>query len=94
MNPARLMGVGVVIILVGFMVAAVGAFLGPGGSTSSGGFILVGPIPIVFGSGPNSGTLAPVAIAISAVIIVVYLVSFFVRGSGRRREVEAGTESE
>jgi uncharacterized membrane protein len=94
MNSARLVWVGVAIILVGFVVVVVGAFLGPGGSSSSGGFILIGPIPIVFGSGPNSGILASVAVAISAVMVVVYLVSFFVWGSGRRREAEAGTESE
>jgi uncharacterized membrane protein len=88
MNSARLLWLGVVIIFVGLLVATVGAFTEPGGSSSSGGFILIGPIPIVFGSGPNSGMLATVALVISVVMVVVYLASFFVWRSGRRREAE------
>jgi uncharacterized membrane protein len=80
------------IIFAGFLVVILGAFLGSGGSTSSGGFILIGPIPIVFGSGPNSSVLASVALAISAVMIVVYLVSFFFSGWGRRRDAEIETD--
>jgi len=90
MRPAKLVWVGFAIILVGFVVVALGAFLGPGGSgsTSSGGFILIGPFPIVFGSGQNSGMLATVAVAITLVTVTVYLVSFFLGGSARRREAE------
>lgn len=76
MNPARLMLLGVAIIFVGFLVVVLGAFLQSGGSASSGGFILIGPIPIVFGSGPNSGILATVALVITVVMVVVYVVSF------------------
>jgi uncharacterized membrane protein len=94
MNSTSLVWLGIVIILVGFAVVILGAFHGPGSSSSSGGFILLGPIPIVFGSGPNSGSLASVALVISAVMVVVYLVSFFVWGRGRRREPEVGTKSE
>jgi uncharacterized membrane protein len=94
MSPARLVWVGIAIIFVGFVVVATGAFLGAGGSSSTGGFILIGPIPIVFGNGPNSGMLASVGLAISLVMVVVYLVSFLVWGSGRRREAGAGTKSD
>jgi uncharacterized membrane protein len=94
MNSASLASLGMVIIFVGFIVVIAGAFLGAGGSSSSGGFILIGPIPIVFGSGPNLGMLASVALAISAVMIAVYLVSFFMWGWGRRRQAGGGTESE
>ena len=87
MNSTNLASLGVLIIFAGFLVVILGAFLGPGGSSSSGGFILIGPIPIVFGSGPNSGVLASVAVAISAAMVAVYLVSLFTRG-GRRREAE------
>lgn len=93
MNSANLASLGTLIIFVGFVTVIMGAFLGAGGSSSSGGFILIGPFPIVFGSGPNSGMLASVALAISAVMIVVYLVSFFIWGWGRRREAEVGTKS-
>ena len=92
MNPTRLTLVGLAIIFVGFLVVAVGALLETGVSGSSGGFILIGPIPIVFGNGPNSGTLASVALAISVLMVAVYLVSFLFWGLRRRRKVEARTE--
>jgi uncharacterized membrane protein len=88
MNSARLIWIGFAIIFVGFLVVALGTFIGSSGSSSVGGFILIGPIPIVFGGGPESGTLAMVAIAISAVMVVVYLASFFYWSAGRRRETD------
>ncbi len=94
MNPARLVWVGFAIIFVGFLVVAVGALLASGGSGSSGGFILIGPFPIVFGSGPNSGMLASVALAISVLVVVTYLVAFLFWGVRRRRTAGAETESE
>jgi uncharacterized membrane protein len=94
MNPARLTWVGVAIVFVGFLVVAVGSTVGSGGSSSSGGFILIGPIPIVFGNGPNSGMLAEIALVITVAMVAVYLVSFVLYRSGWRREAEVGTESE
>jgi uncharacterized membrane protein len=94
LNPARLTWVGVAIVFVGFLVVALGASVGSGGSSSSGGFILIGPIPIVFGSGPGSGMLAAVALVITVAMVAVYLLSFFLSRSGRRREAGPGTESE
>jgi uncharacterized membrane protein len=94
MNQARLTLVGVAIIFVGFLVVALGASLGSGGSSSSGGFILIGPIPIVFGSGPGSGVLAAVAVVITVAMVAVYLLSFLFWRSGRRREAELGTKSD
>jgi len=88
MNSTNLASLGVLVIFAGFLVVIVGVFLGAGGSTSAGGFILVGPIPIVFGGGPNSGMLASVALAISAVMVALYLVSFLIWGWNRRREAE------
>jgi uncharacterized membrane protein len=93
MNP-RLASVGVAIIFAGFLVVALGTFTGPGGSSSSGGFILIGPIPIVFGSGPDSGILAAVALVVTAAMVALYLLSFLFWRSGRRREAEVGRESE
>jgi len=79
---------------VGFLVVALGTFTGPSGSGSGGGFILIGPIPIVFGSGPDSGILATVALVITAAMVALYLLSFLFWRSGRRREAEVGKESE
>ncbi|HYR03829.1 MAG TPA: DUF131 domain-containing protein [Nitrososphaerales archaeon] len=88
MNSTNLASLGMLIIFAGFLVVIVGAVLGAGGSTSSGGLILIGPIPIVFGSGPNSSMLASVGLAISAAMIAVYLVSFLTWRWKRRREAE------
>ena len=93
MNSARLAFLGVAIIFVGFVVVALGTFTGPSGSGSSGGFILIGPIPIVFGSGPNSGMLVAVALVITVAMVALYLLSFLFWRSGERREAEAETKS-
>jgi uncharacterized membrane protein len=82
MNPVRLVWLGVAIIVVGFLVVALGA-VGSGGSVSSGGFILIGPIPIVFGSGPHSGMLAVIGLVATVAMVGVYLLSFFVWRSRR-----------
>jgi uncharacterized membrane protein len=94
MNSASLAALGMLIIFAGFLAVIIGVILGAGGPSSIGGFILIGPIPIVFGSGPNSSMLASVALAISAVVVASYLVSFFMRGLGRRSEAEVGPEAE
>ncbi len=88
MNSTSLASLGVLIIFAGFLVVIIGVVLGAGGSSSIGGFILIGPIPIVFGSGPNSSALASVALAISAVMVAVYLVSFLILARNRRLEAE------
>jgi uncharacterized membrane protein len=90
MNPAKLVWLGIVIIFVGFLVVALGASQGSGGSSSSGGFILIGPIPIVFGSSPGSGMLATVGLVITLVVVVFYVVSFLFWRSGGRQESTEG----
>ena len=72
-------------MFVGFLVVALGSLVGNGGAVSSGGFILIGPIPVVFGNGPDSGMLAKVGLAITLAMVVIYLVSFFVWRSGHSR---------
>lgn len=94
MNQARLALLGIAIIFVGFVVVALGASVGTGKATSTGGFILIGPVPIVFGTGPNSGMLAAVGVVITVAVVAVYLLSFFLWRSRRRREAEIGTKSE
>jgi uncharacterized protein (TIGR00304 family) len=43
------------------------------GSVSGGGIILIGPIPIVFGAGPDFLTLLPIAVAITIMAVVLFL---------------------
>ncbi len=68
--------VGLAMLFIGFLVVVAGMITASGSYASSGGFILIGPIPIVFGNGPNSGTLAIVGAALTAVMVAVYLLSF------------------
>jgi uncharacterized membrane protein len=90
MDPSKMLSLGIVIVFVGFLVVVMGSLIGSGtgGSTSAGGFILIGPIPIVFGNGPNSGMLAEIGLAITLVMVVMYLVSFFVWRSARHEDAE------
>ena len=93
MNQARLALLGMGMIFLGFVVVVLGASLG-GGSSSTGGFILIGPFPIVFGSGPNSGMLATVGLVITVAVVAFYLITLLLWRSGRRREYEDGAKSE
>ena len=51
-----------------------------GGSGSVGGVIFIGPIPIVFGGGPNSAWLILVSLIVATLSIVLFVLS-----SGRRK---------
>jgi uncharacterized membrane protein len=66
-----LFGITLVFVGIAFLVVTSLIF---GGSGSVGGVILIGPIPIVFGSGPSAGWL----IAISAILTVVSIILFLV----------------
>lgn len=66
---------------VGFVLVAVGLFIVLAGSASSssasfGGVVFVGPFPIVFGSGPDSGTLVIASLIIVALMVAVFYASF------------------
>jgi len=61
------------LVFVGIFVMFV-ALLAFGGSGSVGGVILIGPIPIVFGAGPESGLLVAVGIVITIVSVVLFWV--------------------
>ena len=42
-------------------------------SASTGGFILIGPVPIVFGTGGNGSELALLSVFLGAVMVVLVL---------------------
>jgi uncharacterized membrane protein len=70
---------GVALIFIGIVVLlAVSLLLG--GSASVGGVIFIGPIPIVFGAGPDAGWLILLSVILAAVSVVLFLVM------GRRRK--------
>jgi len=43
------------------------------GSVSTGGFILIGPFPIAFGSGPNGPLLSILAVVLGILMLVLLL---------------------
>ncbi|MBE3116797.1 DUF131 domain-containing protein [Candidatus Bathyarchaeota archaeon] len=70
---------GFLLVFVGIIVLVVASVLN-GGSASGGGVVFIGPIPIVFGAGPDANWL----ILISIIVAVVSLLLFFLyRRSGR-----------
>jgi uncharacterized membrane protein len=71
---------GITLVFVGIAVLIVASFVF-GGSASVGGVILIGPIPIVFGAGPDTGWL----LAISVILTVVSLILFLVMNKRARR---------
>jgi len=74
--------VGLALLFIGIVVLVVASIV-LGGSGSVGGVILIGPIPIVFGAGPNSTWLIIVSI-----ILALLSVALFILMSRRARKEE------
>jgi uncharacterized membrane protein len=64
---------GITLILVGTAVLLVASVV-LGGSGSVGGVILIGPIPIVFGAGPDAGWLIAASIILTVISVILFLV--------------------
>jgi uncharacterized membrane protein len=74
---SRLFGflvLGFALIFIGAAILVIGAVL-LGESGSVGGIILVGPIPIVFGVGPESAWLIFISLIVVVLSIVVFVLS-------------------
>jgi uncharacterized membrane protein len=72
----RLLGfllLGIALVFVGIAVIVVVSVV-LGGSGSVGGIILVGPIPIVFGAGPDAGWLIVISIIMTAISVISFLI--------------------
>jgi LPXTG-motif cell wall-anchored protein len=75
-----LLTMGLFLIFVGFAFVVVSSLLYSGGSGSVGGVILIGPIPIVFGAGPDAGWL----VLIGIIITILSLASFLLLNKRRK----------
>ncbi len=85
MVSGRLWGLlvlGVILVFVGIVVLVVASLVLNSGSSSVGVVIFIGPIPIVFGSGPNSVWL----ILIGIILAVASVLLFFVMNRRYRRQ--------
>jgi len=76
--------IGFFLIFLGTVIAILGSI--GSGSTSFGGVVFIGPLPIVFGNGPGSGVLAITALIIATVMILMLFLSLML-SRGRPREV-------
>ena len=65
---------GIALVFVGVAVLVVSAVV-LGGSGSVGGVIFIGPIPIVFGAGPESTWLILISLIVAALSIAVFVLS-------------------
>jgi uncharacterized membrane protein len=85
----KLYPVGVFLLFLGFAMIVLGSFTGS--NVTVGGFVLIGPIPIVFGSGKDAGLLAILSVAAGLVMIgMVYLTFRRTRGMGTPEPTEGG----
>ena len=67
----RLMAAGLLVVLAGFALLVVGS--ASQGGVSAGGVVFIGPIPIVFGSGPGGWELALVSLLIGSIMVILVL---------------------
>ncbi|MEM2106096.1 MAG: DUF131 domain-containing protein [Candidatus Bathyarchaeia archaeon] len=75
--------IGFLMIFVGIIILMVVAAIYGGGTSSFGGIIFIGPIPIVFGAGPE----APLMVAVAIILAVLSIIMFFVF----RRKIECAS---
>ena len=64
---------GIALVFVGVAVLVVAAVLGGSGSVT--GVIFIGPIPIVFGAGPDSAWLILISLIVAALSIALFVLS-------------------
>jgi uncharacterized protein (TIGR00304 family) len=72
----ELLVIGFILVMLGMILIVVGSFLYAPGNVHSGGFVLIGPIPLVFGSDQNSANLAMV---LGIILVVLAFLMFFWR---------------
>ena len=76
-----LIGLGMGMIVLGFLLVLVGVLLGAsseGSDVEGGGVIMIGPIPIVFGSGRG----ATLAMILAVLLMVLWIAAFLLARRG------------
>jgi len=63
------------LVFIGMVVMMIASFTQGHGTTSGGAVILIGPIPIVLGNGPESAWLIVLAAVITAIALVASLLA-------------------
>ena len=65
---------GIALVFVGLAVVMVASLFLGGGSSSVGVVVFIGPIPIVFGSGPDATWLITIGIVLAVLSMVAFLI--------------------
>ncbi|BCU68525.1 hypothetical protein HS7_19620 [Sulfolobales archaeon HS-7] len=88
-----LIGIGILLFIVGFLVILVGTFYEffhaskksvdrqeeTERKTEAGGIIFIGPIPIIFGSSKNiTKIMLAIALAITIILVIIYIIPYIV----------------
>ena len=85
MVSGRILAFGFVLILAGFVLLLLGS-VGES-NVSTGGFVLIGPVPIVFGSGTNGSIVAVLAVCMGLLMLfLLILLAKRVRAGGPRMD--------
>jgi uncharacterized membrane protein len=81
MDASRLYVLGFVILFAGVALL----FIGDASSSSEsfGGVVFIGPIPFVFGTGPEAGILTLTAVIIAVAMILMFYLSIILSRRGR-----------
>jgi uncharacterized membrane protein len=66
--------VGLVMIFVGVIILMLTATLYGEGAASFGGIIFIGPVPIVFGAGPEALLMVIIAVILAVLSIIIFFV--------------------
>jgi uncharacterized membrane protein len=85
----RLLALGFLLVAAGIALVAFGSAGEAGAST--GGFILIGPFPIVFGTGSSGGNLALLSVLLGGLMILMLFV-MSVRFGGLTRKGREETD--
>ena len=64
---------GFLTMFVGLILVTIAAIVSQRGSTSIGGIIFIGPIPVVFGFGPGAQWLILFAIILAVLSVIMFL---------------------
>ncbi|MCX8196095.1 MAG: DUF131 domain-containing protein [Acidilobaceae archaeon] len=81
MNWGYLVIIGIVLIVLGMLLVFIGTFLSAlerGGKVEGGGVLVIGPLPIIFGT---SATAAIAVAVIALLIMIVALLIMYLRPS-------------
>jgi uncharacterized membrane protein len=63
------------LVFIGMIVMMIASFTQGQGQTSGGAVILIGPIPIILGGGPESTWLIALAAFITVIALVVFILA-------------------